>query len=89
MRRFSIWDNYDIPIDWRSVPMNQKKGSFIMRTRKELTGCQEGFSLVKTIDEECSAILAFGSHKSFTGLVDDYLMYQDHVSDLIESFRND
>jgi hypothetical protein len=85
----SAQSNSNVPIDWHSVPINRKKDSFIMRTRKELTGCQEGFSLVKKIDEESSTILAFGSHKSFPGLVHDYLKYQTQVSDLIEIFKDE
>ena len=60
-----------------------------MNTRKELTGCQDGFSLIKKVDEESSAILAFGSHKSFAGLVSDYLKYQVEVADLIDVFKNE
>ena len=40
------------PIDWNSVSIIQKKHSVIMDTRQKLTGCQEGFTVVKEIDQD-------------------------------------
>ena len=83
----SAYSNYDIPIDWRSLSLHQKKDSYIMQSRKEITGCQEGFSLVTKIDQESSAILAFGAEKDFSGLLCDYIKYQPYVLNLIKIFK--
>jgi hypothetical protein len=79
----------EILIDWHSVPINANKDSFIMQTRKELTRCTEGFSLVQKLDDETSAILAFGTRSPFLGLVEDYFRYREDVSALIASFKHD
>ena len=60
-----------------------------MQTRKELTRCTEGFSLVQKLDDETSAILAFGTRSPFLGLVEDYFRYREDVSALIASFKHD
>lgn len=57
-----------------------------METRKELTGCPEGFSLVQKINDDSSAILAFGTCASFSGLVENYSRYKEEVSTLIKTF---
>lgn len=76
--------NYDMPVDWRSVTVLLKKEAFIMEARGELTGCQEGFSMLKKIDEETSAILAFGGIKDFSTVMDAYATYESEVTRLID-----
>ena len=83
----SAHSNNDIPVDWHSLSMHRKKDCFIMQSRKSLTGCQEGFSLVTKIDQDSSAILAFGAEKDYSGLLRDYIKYQPYVSSLIEAFK--
>ncbi len=79
--------NVDVPIGWHSIVISRKKASFIMDTRKELTGCQEGFSVVKKIDEDTSALLAFGTRGSFSELVDAYFTYKHQLLELIKTIN--
>ena len=76
--------NYDMPVDWRSVTVLLKKEAFIMEARSELTGCQEGFSMIQKIDRETSAILAFGGTKDFSTVMNAYATYQSEVTRLAE-----
>ena len=76
--------NHDLPVDWRSVTVNQKKEAFIMQARRDLTGCQEGFSMLKKINNKGNAIIAFGAEKSFSTLLDVYATYQSQVLALID-----
>ena len=81
--------NYGMPVDWRSVTVLLKKEAFIMEARSDLTGCQEGFSMMKQIDEETSAILAFGGIKDFSTVMEAYATYQSEVirlAELLSSF---
>jgi hypothetical protein len=55
-----------------------------MKARSELTCCQEGFSMMKQIDEETSAILAFGGIKDFSTVMEAYATYQSEVTRLID-----
>lgn len=77
----------DVLLDWRSIPLNTKKDSFIMETRKELTECSQGFSFIQKTTSEESAILAFGTRTSFSGLLEDYLSYKEEVLSLMEAFK--
>jgi hypothetical protein len=76
--------NYDMPVDWRSVTVLLKKEAFIMEARSELTGCQEGFSMIQKINRETSAILAFGGTKDFSTVMNAYATYQSEVTRLAE-----
>ena len=55
-----------------------------MEARSELTGCQEGFSMIQKIDRETSAILAFGGTKDFSTVMEAYATYQSEVTRLAE-----
>lgn len=81
--------NNEVLIDWHSVPLNTHKDFFIMQTRKELTRCTEGFSLVQKLDDDTSVILAFGTRSPFLGLVEDYFRHKEDVSALIASFQHE
>lgn len=73
-----------LPVDWSSVTVLFKKEAFVMQARSELTGYQEGFSLMKQIDEKTSAILAFGAEKNFSNVMEAYLKYHSEVTRLID-----
>jgi hypothetical protein len=76
--------NHDLPVDWSSVTVSKKKEAFIMQARRELTGCQEGFSILKKINNKDHAIIAFGAEKSFSTLLEVYATYQSQISTLID-----
>jgi hypothetical protein len=75
------------PIDWNSVSIIQKKHSVIMDTRQKLTGCQEGFTVVKEIDNGTSALLAFGTRGAFFDVVASYLLHEAQIMKLVESLN--
>lgn len=87
--------NVGIPIDWHSVAVTRKKHSLIMQKRQELTGCAEGFSIVKKISpsadtsDDTFALLAFGSRGSFSELAAAYLKHQDRLLKLVEMIHQD
>ena len=75
------------PIDWNSVSIIQKKHSVIMDTRQKLTGCQDGFTLVKEIGQDTSALLAFGTRGAFFDVVASCLLHEAQIMKLVESLN--
>lgn len=83
--------NIDTPIDWHSLPIIEKEHSFIMQSRKQITGCDEGLSIVKKIgaEDDTVAILAFGTKGTFSNLVDGYFKHKNQLLKLVETIAKD
>jgi hypothetical protein len=68
-----------------------------MQSRKQITGCTEGLSIVKKIgDDEGNssgddtiAILAFGTKGTFSDLVDAYFKHKNQLLKLAETIAKD
>lgn len=68
-----------------------------MQSRKQITGCTEGLSIVKKIGgdegnssgDDTIAILAFGTKGTFSDLVDAYFKHKNQLLKLAETIAKD
>ena len=70
------------PIDWRSVNITKKKGSFIMKSRMDITGCNEGVSMAQVVGDT-HMLFALAAKDSFENILNGYLKYQDKINSLV------
>jgi hypothetical protein len=72
------------PIDWKSVNINKKKSAFIMRSRMEITGCNEGVTMSQTVGDDTHMIFSLATYGSFNAVLNGYLKHQTKILNLAE-----